>query len=428
MEVTLVRTAADQAGLADQADQAKALESLRRSIDSLSDAALDAFSEMPWFRGLPARTKSWIKIVVMNELKVMAEDITEPRSPALRGIFSDAPRGVLQQLSLGQVVELIRLTVETVLTAVDDVMGEPSAALLRGDLERYGREAAFAAASVYARVAQHRARDGDQRQKLLVDALLEGDEREITDRAGGVFPLGVPVRIAGAVPPVDSTEAVLRAMLRIMDAHGAPACAARRGSAVLLIAPAAMGGGQDGVLAALDEMVRTAAPGEAALIDTLVVSNPVESVVAARPAAAAVLFGLRAVVGQRTSGRVVGVDDLLPERVLCGDRQAARQLVAEYYSPLLAAGRGLVETVDALLAHDGSPDAAARSLPVHVNTLRYRLEKVISLTGRDPRRGRDAFVLRMAFILARTGAAISPSLSPPWPPPDRAAGLGPRVQ
>jgi DNA-binding PucR family transcriptional regulator len=83
--------------------------------------------------------------------------------------------------------------------------------------------------------------------------------------------------------------------------------------------------------------------------------------------------------------------------------------VADCYRPLVSAGRGLVETVDALLAYDGSPDAAARSIPVHVNTLRYRLGKVISLTGLDPRRGRDAFVLRMAFILARTGAAASPA-------------------
>jgi hypothetical protein len=70
-------------------------------------------------------------------------------------------------------------------------------------------------------------------------------------------------------------------------------------------------------------------------------------------------------------------------------------------------GRGLVETVDALIRHDGSPDAAARGIPVHVNTLRYRLDRMIASTGRDPRRSRDAFAMQIAFTLARTGAAPS---------------------
>ena len=390
------------------ARETAALESLRRSVGDLSEAAIDAFGQLPWFSSLPAWTRSWVRLVLTNELTTMTEDLAVPRSPVLRGIFSDAPDDVTRELSLAHTVELIRLTVDVVLSAIDDVMDDDDASLLRSDLERYGREAAFAAAKVYAKAAENRGRASAQRQTLFIDALVGGVEHEIADRAAGLIPIDLAVRVLGIAPLADTIDAVLPELFRIARARRRAACAAQHGQSVLAVVPADAGD----VLSDLADTVagrRTDRPTDAlGLIRAIVASDVVETVTRAGPAAHAVLFGLRAVAAWPGPPGLIAADDLLPERILCGDEQAASQLVAQCYTPLASAGRGLLETVDALLLHDGSPEAAARSIPVHVNTLRYRLDRVIRLTGRDPRRGRDGYALRMAFALARAGMVTLP--------------------
>ena len=101
------------------------------------------------------------------------------------------------------------------------------------------------------------------------------------------------------------------------------------------------------------------------------------------------------------------------------DTERVRELdrfIADSIGPLLAydqrRGTDLVDTLSAYYAHRANIAATARALYVHVNTLRYRLEKVIRLTGMDPRRLRDAFVLRMAFTLARTDRPAAAAVEP----------------
>jgi len=59
----------------------------------------------------------------------------------------------------------------------------------------------------------------------------------------------------------------------------------------------------------------------------------------------------------------------------------------------------LLKTLDACFATDLSPSRAARALSIHRNTLSYRLDKVASLTGLDPRRFDDAVQIRLALLL-----------------------------
>jgi hypothetical protein len=378
-----------------------AIASLRRSIDGLTVAVLEAYAQVPWYAALPPRMRSWVQLVVSGELRAMAEDLSAARTPMLHSVFADVPADITQQLTLDQIVELTQIAVDVVLSVLDDVVEAPSASVLRGDLERYGREVAFVAARVYAKAADNRCRSETQRQKLLLDAVVSGTEDQIADRAAGLFPPDIPVQVVGLTPTVVTVEAMLRELVRRSTRSRRPTSAAKLGPSLLAIVPA-------GAVDLVTELDATAGEPD----PTIVTSDPVASITEAGPAAAAVLFGLRAVTALARPPGLVGVAELLPERVLCGDPEAARRLVAECYTPLASAGRGLVETVDALLAHDGSPEAAARSLPVHVNTLRYRLEKVIRLTGMDPRRLRDAFVLRMAFTLARTDRPATTALEP----------------
>jgi carbohydrate diacid regulator len=59
----------------------------------------------------------------------------------------------------------------------------------------------------------------------------------------------------------------------------------------------------------------------------------------------------------------------------------------------------LLETLVAFFATDCSPSPAARRLAIHRNTLNYRLDKITSLTGLDPRHFDDAVQIRLSLLL-----------------------------
>ncbi|MBX6342063.1 MAG: helix-turn-helix domain-containing protein [Thermomicrobiaceae bacterium] len=59
----------------------------------------------------------------------------------------------------------------------------------------------------------------------------------------------------------------------------------------------------------------------------------------------------------------------------------------------------LIETLHAFFAENCSPCPAAERLSIHRNTLSYRLDKIASLTGLDPRRFDDAVQIRLALLL-----------------------------
>lgn len=64
----------------------------------------------------------------------------------------------------------------------------------------------------------------------------------------------------------------------------------------------------------------------------------------------------------------------------------------------------LLDTVWAFFAHDCCPSLTARALCIHRNTLSYRLDKIASLTGLDPRRFDEAVQIRLALLI-RSGAS-----------------------
>ena len=88
--------------------------------------------------------------------------------------------------------------------------------------------------------------------------------------------------------------------------------------------------------------------------------------------------------------RPVSADDLLAERALDGDADAAARLMENVYEPLLAGGTALLDTLTTYLEQGSSLEATARMLFVHPNTVRYRLRRVTELTGYPPSEGRAA--------------------------------------
>lgn len=80
------------------------------------------------------------------------------------------------------------------------------------------------------------------------------------------------------------------------------------------------------------------------------------------------------------------------------DEQTKIDLAQHLLSPL-DHEPDLLATLDGFFRADCVPSVAATMLGVHRNTLAYRLDKIASLTGLDPRRFDDAVQIRLALVL-----------------------------
>jgi carbohydrate diacid regulator len=58
----------------------------------------------------------------------------------------------------------------------------------------------------------------------------------------------------------------------------------------------------------------------------------------------------------------------------------------------------LIETLLTFIGFNGDMNAAARQLYIHRNTLRYRLDKITDITGKDPRKTTELFHLYIAIV------------------------------
>ncbi|WP_051571437.1 PucR family transcriptional regulator [Cryptosporangium arvum] len=103
------------------------------------------------------------------------------------------------------------------------------------------------------------------------------------------------------------------------------------------------------------------------------------------------------------SGPLLGESDGYALAVLAGRPPAAPGLVARrLLGALLDPGQEHVrEGLEAFLAAGSATTAAAR-VGLHPQSLRYRLRRVRELTGRDPRRSWDRFVLDLGSRIAAT--------------------------
>ncbi|MEF2277452.1 helix-turn-helix domain-containing protein [Deinococcus sp. YIM 134068] len=83
-----------------------------------------------------------------------------------------------------------------------------------------------------------------------------------------------------------------------------------------------------------------------------------------------------------------------------GDEPTKLSLALHLLSPLDREPE-LLGTLEAFFAEDCHPLATARRLGLHRNTLQYRLEKVTSLTGLNPRTFDHAVQIRLALLIRR---------------------------
>jgi hypothetical protein len=112
-------------------------------------------------------------------------------------------------------------------------------------------------------------------------------------------------------------------------------------------------------------------------------------------------------------GRVVTIDDRLPEALLTNSPEISSRLVDRSLGRLLELPEDeravLLDTLAAFLAADGSPTRAADGLYCHRNTVMHRLRRIEALTGHEVTDSRARLLWQLALLEAQ---AVRPARGP----------------
>lgn len=376
------------------------LRRVKQFSGRLSTEAVTAMQDqLPFFENLDAAQRSNVQMLVQTAVIDFLEWLKDPDSDIRFSFdaFQVIPQDLARRLTLRQSVDMVRVAMEffeqwlPALARNDEQLTGLTEAVLR-----YGRELGFAAASVYASAAESRGAWDTRLEALVVDAVVRGDTgSDMLSRAATLnWDATAPATVIVGTPPDDERVGVVSAVHTIARKHGRAALAVVQGSRLVTI----VSGPLQGSPGASDFVVDLVSKFSS---DPVVIGPTTRTLGAAHFSAAEALVAIQAVNGWRSAPRPVHASELLPERALLGDPTAINALSDSIVSQLAAAGGVLTDTLDAYLDCGGAVETCARQLFVHPNTVRYRLKKIAEVTGRDPTKPRDAYVLRVAATVGR---------------------------
>ncbi len=372
-----------------------------RSAGELATLASRRMEEtLAWYRDLPAAERSQVGLVAQAGIsQFIAWFRDEENAPSAISIFANAPQELTRTVSLRHTLDLVRTVVDVVESRVEELAGPGDEQLLRESVLRFSREIAFAAAEVYAGAAEARGAWDARLEALVVDAVLRGEaDDSMQSRASALgwgdishvtFVVGsTPVANGGAAASVDTLRRAVRH-------QGVEALAIVQRSRLIAIL-----GGTTEPHTVVDAVADCFGEGP------IVVGPTVPHLFAAGRSARAALSGLSAVPAWPAAPRVVGSQEVLPERALAGDVPARRLLIDQVHRPLARAGQGgLLATAETYLELGRSLEATSRVMFIHPNTVRYRLGRITELTGYDLTKPRDAWTAGIALALGRLAQA-----------------------
>ena len=371
---------------------------LRRIELASGELAATCLAEMerrqPWFGRLPADQRAGVLLVTQTGVANFVAWLGE-RGESIRltaEAFRIAPHDLAQRLSLRQTVDLVRIATDVFEHQLPPLAADEQErhALVEGIL-RFGREIAFAAATVYAGAAETRGAWDARQEALVVDAVVRGEtDHSLVSRASALgWDAAAALRVVVGSPASGPREGP-GTLRREAGRAGRSVLVGVQGSrqVVLVSEP---GSRERRLPRAVGHGVR-ARPGRRS-------ARWRRTWRGAHASARDALSGLRAAPGWPAAPRPVAADDLLPERALAGDAVARDRLVAAI-APLSTTAE-LRRTLEVYLEGGGALEACARALFVHPNTVRYRLRRVSEITHLDPADPRDALVLRTAVIVSR---------------------------
>jgi sugar diacid utilization regulator len=381
-------------------------QQMQRAVGDLTKTSLARMErEMPWFNELSAEHRAWIGMIMQAGYNSFISWFRKPGrpNPALAvEVFGTAPRSFAGVITLQQTVAMIRLSIEVAEEDLTQAVAPENAAEVRASVLRYGRELAFATADIYAHAAELRGAWDARLEALAVDSIMRGEADEsVRTRASalGWQETGHVTVVVGRAPSAEgeSSQSLVDEVREAAHHADLAALGAVQGDRLVVV----LGGVTDA-----DKAGAVIAP---YFGDGPVVVGPlVTDLLQAHVSAAEAVAGLHAAAGWPSPAVPVTSDDLLAERALAGDGLARRDLVTNVYVPLRDARSGLLETATAFLDAGGSVEGTSRALFVHANTVRYRLKRVLDLTGLAPSDARHAFTLRVALVLGRLRDAETP--------------------
>src|SRR5262249_548149 len=306
--------------------------------------------QLEWFRALPPDQRSWITLVAQAGIASFVEWLRQPGrqlptpTAVSAEVFGIAPRDMARAITLQQTVEMVRITIETVESQTARLAAPGEEPALREALLRYSREIAFAAAQAYAQGAESRGAWDARLEAQVIDTLLrDTDDEALPSRAAALgWASMTPVAVALGSPPDADPQPVLDAVQRAARHAGFAVLAGVHGDRLMVV----LGGAEPA--AALQPLLPELGPGPVGL------GPAVPGLGSAGRSARAALAGLRAVAAWPSAPRPVPAAELLPERALCGDEEARRELIDSVYRPLHTAGHALVETGTAYVAARGA--------------------------------------------------------------------------
>lgn len=379
---------------------ADVIHRLRDGTDLLTTATLRRLdAEVPWYRELPAEDRSWIGLLAQSGIAAFIAWYEEPSNSSYNAteIFRAAPPELTRSISLQQTLQLVRFVVEVVEDNAIQLAPAGQQRDLREAVLRYSREVAFSAAEVYARAAEARGAWDARLEALVVDSLMRGDsDGALSSRASALGWSGkgaTAVLVGNTQGPIDerSTADMRRACRRVAR----DALVGIQGDRLVAVL-----GGND-LRQAAEALLPQLGGGRMCL------GPQVADLSQASRSARAAVAGLLAIDAWPNAPQLVEADELLPERLINGDPLARRALLSQLYRPLRQAGGPLLETLADYLGQGRSLEAAARSLFVHPNTVRYRLRRITQIVGWDPTHPREGFVLQVAMAVGRLASAAS---------------------
>ncbi len=366
---------------------------LLKTLDHLQEA-------LPWARSVPADGRRTLEGAIQTALDDLLSRL-DSQGTEDSEVPSPVPAELSRSLGPHRAMELTQVILDMLEEAGRTMGAEGERATLV-----YTRQAATAAAELYADLAETRSGRKAVTESRIIRHLIEktADTRTVDDLAR----LGWPTEfdcfaVVGEAQGNDDGQGMENARqpihTTVVRQGGRALVGESERLMVVLINPDRSGTPADFCASILrfftDESAVCLGPLRHGISGA---EDSIRAALSTHAAAPAVADPITAALP-----RPVHADDLLPERALNGDTDAADQLYQEVYMSL--AGQDpdgpLPTTLLTFLRSGNSLEVTAKKLGIHPNTVRYRLRRCVEVTGWDAMDPRESFVLRAALIIGR---------------------------
>lgn len=381
------------------AEHAVLARRVQRMTGELTTAATSRMDDtLPWFRALSANQRASVSLVAQSGITNFVDWFSAglETQEHVGDIFSSAPRELARALTLQQTVELVRTSMTVVEELVDQIAGDNQVrqSYLRESLLRYSSEIAFAAAEFYARAAETRGAWDARLQDLVLDAILSGAPVDSLNSRASAAGWDVNQNVFALVGPIpanqSASEVAMEQIRRTARTANLDVMVGVHSDRMVTV----IGGFSDD-----DAVESIARPFVAHFGAGTAVAGPAKSsLTEASFSAQAALSGYKALGLVANAPRLMHASDLIAARVVSGDSDAISEVVTQIRNDLRPDVR---QTLATYLEQSPSIEGCARTLFVHVNTVRYRLRRVLEATGLDPFDPSDALTLRLALMMER---------------------------